>query len=79
MNGLLHCFTVKHDIVIEVAMAINDTQPQICATAGIQKGLNLLCVDGTRGTFVKITMPGIKRKLALCQVEIYGHPGKYGC
>ena len=63
--------------MIEVATAINDPHPQVCATLGIKKRLTFTCVVATRGTFVKITMPGKKRRLVLCQVEIYGHPGMY--
>ncbi|KAI0241197.1 hypothetical protein LSAT2_000117 [Lamellibrachia satsuma] len=32
------------------------------------------CLIGTRGSVVKITMPGSQVKLQLCQVEIYGYP-----
>ena len=65
------------DIVIGLAMAIYDPHPQVCATLAIKKRLAFTCVVGTRGTFVTITMPGKKRTLILCQVEIYGHPGTY--
>jgi len=63
--------------VIDVATAINDPHPEVCATLAIKKRLAFTCVVATRGTFVKITMPGKKRMLVLCQVEIYGHPGMY--
>ncbi|KAK2177412.1 hypothetical protein NP493_600g04003 [Ridgeia piscesae] len=65
---------VRGDIVIEVAMARNDPHPQVCSTVDVMTRTSVACLVGTRATFVKITKPGKKRSLVLCQVEIYGHP-----
>ena len=58
-------------------MARNDPHPQVCSTVDVMTRTSVACLVGTRATFVKITKPGKKRSLVLCQVEIYGLPGTY--
>ena len=67
---------VKHDLIIEVGMSINDQHPMTCAVTMMGESILQRCLIGTRGSVVKITMPGSQVKLQLCQVEIYGYPGK---
>jgi len=64
------------DIVIEVGMGMYDVHPMTCAVTAMRERIYQKCATGTRGTTVKFTLPGPFRKLALCGVEIYGHPGK---
>ena len=65
-------------ILVEVGMATNDPDRQPCNTWEIRDNvLNVLCVAGAKGTFVRTTLLEKGRALIVCQVEIYGHPCTY--
>ena len=65
------------DILVEVGMAKNDPHRQVCSTVVVKTRSLFTCLVKTRGTYVKITLPGKQHTLVLCQVEIFGHPGMY--
>ena len=76
-ESMLSTDNMHSDIIIEVGMGVDDVHPMTCAFTTMRERIHQECPVGTRGTTVKFTLLGPFRKLVVCQVEIYGHPGKH--
>ena len=55
--------------------AINDPSPTICAVLPVGQKF-AMCREGTRGTFVKVTVLGKHQRDIVCGVHVSGIPGK---
>jgi len=63
-------------VAIVIATSIDDPSPAICAV--LPKGTTkyAMCRDGTRGTFVKITLSKENQIFSGCDIHVSAYPGK---
>ena len=70
------CTSLLSAVAVEIANAITDPSPTICAVLPAGQTKYATCREGTRGTFVKVTVLGNNQRAIVCGVHVSGIPRK---
>ncbi|KAK2190021.1 hypothetical protein NP493_89g05021 [Ridgeia piscesae] len=77
-NALLYVPPLD-DVIIDVSKSEDGVSSQRCASIKsdllLGETRHIHCVEGVKGRFVNITVPGSKKTLRLCRVQVYGTAG----
>ena len=63
-------------VIIEIATSIDDPTPAMCAILPKGNTNYVLCREGVRGTFVKVTLSKENPGFSVCGIQVSGFPGK---